>query len=42
VLLICNQGLPDPPAGVTRTELFKSRPGTIADETFTVWRLEAK
>ena len=42
VLLICNQRLPDPPAGVTRTELFKSRPGTIADETFTVWRLEAK
>jgi hypothetical protein len=40
VVLICNQGLPDPPAGVTRTELFKSRPGTIADETFTVWRLK--
>jgi len=42
LLLICNQGLPDPPAGVTRKELFRSRPGTIADETFTVWRLDAK
>jgi len=42
VLLICNQWLPDPPAGVERTQLFKSEPGTIADETFTVYRLEAK
>ena len=42
VLLICNQWLPDPPSGVTRTQLFKSEPGTIADETFTVYRLEAK
>ena len=42
VLLICNQPLPDPPAGVTRERLFQSRRGTIDDETFTVYRLEAK
>ena len=42
VLLITNQGLPDPPFGVTRTPLFKSRPGTIADETFTVYKLQAQ
>jgi len=41
VLIICNQGVPDAPAGFTRTELFKSRPGTIADEIFTVYRLQA-
>jgi hypothetical protein len=41
VLLICNQSLPDPPPGVTRTQLFSSRPGTIADEIFTVYLLQA-
>ena len=41
VLLICTRPLPDPPAGVTRTWLFTSRPGTVADETFSVYRLQA-
>jgi hypothetical protein len=39
VLLVSNQPLPDPPAGVIREQLFQSRPGTIADEIFTVYRL---
>jgi hypothetical protein len=41
VLLICNQGLPDPPPGTTRTHLFTSKPGSVADEVFSVYRVEA-
>jgi hypothetical protein len=42
VLLISNQGLPDPPGGSTRVRLFTSRPGLVGDETFTVYRVEAQ
>jgi hypothetical protein len=42
VLLVCNQGLPDPPPGIRRTLLFTSRPGIVADEIFSVYRLEAQ
>jgi hypothetical protein len=41
VLLVCNQGLPDPPPGTTRTHLFTSKPGTVGDEIFSVYRVEA-
>jgi hypothetical protein len=40
IVLICNQPLPDPPAGVTREPLFHSRKSTIADEIFTVYLLK--
>ncbi len=42
VLLVCNQWLPDPPPGIRRTLLFTSRPGIVADEDFSVYRLEAQ
>lgn len=41
VLLICTRHLPDPPAGVTRTPLFTSRPSIVSDEAFSVYRLQA-
>ena len=41
VVLITNQWLPDPPAGFTRTLLFSNQLGTIADETFSVYKLQA-
>jgi hypothetical protein len=41
VLLICTQPLPDPPAGTTRTLLFTSHQGVVADETFSVYRVQA-
>jgi hypothetical protein len=42
VLLITNQGIPDPPAGTTRTRLYGSPPVMVGDEHFTVYRVEAK
>jgi hypothetical protein len=41
VLLITTRDLPDPPAGTTRTQLFKGEPCVVGDETFTVYRVEA-
>jgi hypothetical protein len=41
VLIVCIYGLPDPPAGTTRTLLFTSRPGLVGDEVFSVYRLQA-
>jgi hypothetical protein len=41
VLMVSTQWLPEPPAGVTRTLLFTSRPGMVADEVFSVYRVEA-
>ncbi|MBN2574816.1 MAG: hypothetical protein JXP73_09645 [Deltaproteobacteria bacterium] len=41
VVLISNQWLPEPPAGFARALLFSSRLGTIADETFSVYKLQA-
>lgn len=41
VLLITNQGLPPQPAGTARTHLFTSRPSAVADEVFSVYRVEA-
>jgi len=41
VLIVCIHGLPDPPAGTTRTLLFTSRPGMVGDEVFSVYRLQA-
>jgi hypothetical protein len=41
VLLVCDEHLPAPPAGVTRTHLFTSRTSTIRDETFDVYTLKA-
>jgi hypothetical protein len=41
VLLVCNQWLPEPPHGIARTLLFTSRPGLVADEVFSVYRLQA-
>ena len=41
VLMVCNQGLPEPPLGITRTLLFTSRPGMVADEVYSVYRLES-
>lgn len=40
VIVVCNQGLPDQPAGSTRELLFTSKPGTVADEIFSVYRVE--
>jgi predicted membrane metal-binding protein len=42
VLIVTSQALPEPPPGFALTKLFASRRGTIDDETFTVWRFEAK
>jgi hypothetical protein len=42
VLLVTTYGLPDPPAGITRTLLFSSRPGMVGDEIFFVHRLQAQ
>lgn len=42
VLLVSSQPLPAPPPGVTRAQLFTSRPGTVGDETFMVYRLQAE
>jgi hypothetical protein len=42
VLLVCNQWLPEPPPGIKRTLLFSSRPGLVADEIFSVYRLQAE
>ena len=42
VLLVCNQWLPDPPPGIKRTLLFTSRPGMVADEVYSVYRLQAE
>jgi hypothetical protein len=42
VLIVTTQGLPDPPAGITRTLLFTSRPCIIGDEIFFVHRLQAQ
>jgi hypothetical protein len=41
VLLITSEGIPDPPPGSTRTQLFASPPGMVGDEHFTVYRVEA-
>jgi hypothetical protein len=41
VVVVCSQGLADPPAGTTRTLLFTSRPGLVADEVFSVYRVQA-
>jgi hypothetical protein len=40
VVLVVTTSLPDPPSGVTRTFLFKSRPAIITDEVFSVYRLK--
>ena len=40
VLLVCNQSMPSPPPGVACPELFVSKPGTVTDEVFHVYRLE--
>jgi len=42
VLLVSNQPVPPPPPGVTCADLFSSRPGTVTDEVFHVYRLEAR
>lgn len=41
VIVVCNQGLPEQPPGTTRELLFTSKPGTVADEIFSVYRVEA-
>ena len=41
VLIVSNQGLPNPPAGATQRLLFTSRPGLVADEIFSVYSLQA-
>jgi hypothetical protein len=42
VLLVCNQWLPEPPPGITRALLFTSRTGMVADEIYSVYRLQAE
>jgi hypothetical protein len=42
VLIVTTQGLPDPPAGITRTLLFTNRPCIVGDEIFFVYRLQAQ
>ena len=32
---------PEPPHGIARTLLFTSRPGLVADEVYSVYRLQA-
>jgi len=42
ILLVCNQWVPEPPAGITRTLLFTSHPGMVDDEVYSVYKLQAQ
>ena len=41
VIIVCNQRLPEPPAGSTQRLLFSSRSGIVGDEVFSIYRLQA-
>jgi len=42
VVAVCIHPLPPPPPGATSALLFTSRPGSVADETFSVYRVQAE
>lgn len=42
VLIVTNQPVPPPPPGSTLSWLFTSRPGTLGDEIFSVYRVQAE
>ena len=42
VLIVTREGLPDTPAGFTRTLLFANPPAMVGDESFSVYRLQAQ